>query len=76
MVGVTGFEPAASTSQRADERFFASFRLSWGLFYAFGPISRPISPLFTPVIFLVTVKYGVRSLPGYEFESAIIHLGL
>jgi hypothetical protein len=32
--------------------------------------------LFTPVIFLVTVKYEVRSLPGYEFESAIIHLGL
>ena len=31
MVGVTGFEPAASWSQTADERFFASFLLRLGL---------------------------------------------
>ena len=60
MVEVTGFEPAASWFQTADERFFASFFSVWAFLVPFQPVFCPLFLLSPPAVFPVTVKYGVR----------------
>lgn len=41
--------------------FLPRFCSVWAFLVHFQPIFRPISPLFPPVVFLVTVKYGVNT---------------